>query len=387
MGLFGSIVKSLFGESISEKIARIARDHPFMMKLVIEDMTLDDGTQLEVLVLKARGIINTGLHEHETEQVLSSVQLLAGDSDSEMAPVICSIEDYQHKDTPFFHSRLPDMEANYGLVGGWEKWIKLATVPVASLTFARNGPQSVQAVFRFALTRSNKLYEKTADKEFNNDELGYLDGIEQRTRAKEVAVSLAVLVSGVDGHHDAGEAEIVKSFIRKQMAEIEDEDDRTEAKTTLNKAASSTHMIKDPSAIKTRGYVLAQEAADFKPSLKFMIMELLLDVAGADSVAEYTETEFLNSLAHEMGMDIDEYKNMRDKALPIGMYSEGSVGQGQGQIENMLGLNPNMSTAEKKSQLSKEYRKWNALKNSTDPEKSKQAKEMVRAIGELRKGL
>ena len=159
MGLFGSIVKSLFGESISEKIARIARDHPFMMKLVIEDMTLDDGTQLEVLVLKARGIINTGLHEHETEQVLSSVQLLAGDSDSEMAPVICSIEDYQHKDTPFFHFRLPEIEANYGLVGGWEKWIKLATVPVASLTFARKGPQRIQAVYRFALTRSNKLYE------------------------------------------------------------------------------------------------------------------------------------------------------------------------------------------------------------------------------------
>ena len=46
-----------------------------------------------------------------------------------------------------------------------------------------------------------------------------------------------------------------------------------------------------------------------------------------------------------------------------------------------------MSVAEKKSQLGKEYRKWNALKNSSDPVKSKQAKDMVKAIGELRKNL
>jgi hypothetical protein len=115
-------------------------------------------------------------------------------------------------------------------------------------------------------------------------------------------------------------------------------------------------------------------------------MELLLDVAGADDVAAKHETDFLNDLAHRMGLDLDEYKNMRDKALPISIYETNSNG-GVDQVESMLGLSDDMSVADKKSHLSKEFRKWNPLQNSSDPVKSKQAKDMVQAIGELRKSL
>ena len=99
-----------------------------------------------------------------------------------------------------------------------------------------------------------------------------------------------------------------------------------------------------------------------------------------------TVTRFLNSLAHTMGMDVDEYRNMRDKALPIAMYAQNSA-VGSEQIEDMLGIRADMSVAEKKAQLSKEFRKWNPLQSSSDPAKSKQAKDMVKAIGEIRKKL
>ncbi len=387
MGILSSIGRSIFGESTVDKAERITNEDPFRMNFSLDAVTLEDGTELEVLKLQVRGLFNSRIHTFEKDSVMSSVLILAGETEDEMKPVICAMEDYQFEETPFFHFALPEIKANYGLFGGWDEWITLFTVPVASLTFARKGNLLIKAKFIANLLIVGRSYERSAVLRFQSDEIGYIDGIEQRERAMEIAVSLAVLVAGVDGSHDSSEAAIVKEFISKHLNEIDDADRRSTTKKALNDAASDAFARKSITEIKSNGMYLAEEAAGFESNLKFMIMELLLDVAGADDVAESAETEFLNSLAHKMGMDVAEYKNMRDKALPISIYAQGGDGESSGQIEDMLGIRAGMTTAEKKSQLSKEYRKWNALKNSSDPVKSKQAKEMVRAISNLRKGL
>lgn len=388
MGLLSSLRKGFFGETAAEKITRIASEHPFQMRFTSEDMTLDDGAIIKVLKFQVRGMFNTGNHFIERDRVTSFVQISSGASAAEMAPVICAIEDYQYKDTPFFHFDLPEIEANYGLVGGWDQWVSLVTVPVAALTFAHRGSQKIQAKFTLGLIAAEKIYEKTTQLSFYNHELGYLDGDEQRKRAMEIAVSLAVLVSGVDGSHDANEARIVKSFISKQLNEVEGAEKLSETKKSLNEAAKKAHAIKNVGLIKRSGMALAREAKEFEPNLKFMIIELLLHIAAADNVAEQDETEFLNMLAHTMGLDVEEYKNMRDDVLKPSMFqSKSAAGSSSKQLEDMLGLKPEMTAAEKNSLLSKEFRKWNHRQNSSDPEKSQQAKEMVREISKLKANL
>lgn len=378
---------SATSSSPAEKAKSLTDTNPFSVKLVEEKLELKDGGSIDALSIKVKGIINSGNHYLEKDRVvILSMMLSSSEIDNEEAPVLCSIEELQHEDTPIFCHISDHIPATYGLAGGWDEWVTLASVPVAALTFSRSGTLSLVLRLSVYYETSKARVEKTGYLNYYNPNNGYFDSIEQRKRGKEVAVSLAVLVAGIDGVRDVAEAEIVTGFIRKQIATIEDEAERAIAKQKLNKAVTDAHAIEGPSEIRDEGFELANEASDFDSDIKFMIMELLLDVAGADDVAAQHETDFLNDLAHHMGLDVDEYKNMRDKALPISIYESSSHNEGS-QIKAMLGITENMTVAEKKSQLSKEYRKWNALKNSSDHEKSKQAKEMVRAISDLRKGL
>lgn len=387
MGVLSAIGRGLFGESREARATRIASEDPFKVKLVRDFFTLDSGEKVEVFSVKVRGIINSELHHSPTGSASLSVRL-STEGVSGAEPVICAIERLQASDSPVFQFVSDSLDVHYGVCGGWSGWVNLVSVPIMSLTFARKGDLKVGvkvvAVFGGRAILGSQVRE--ASLYYTNSDQGFMDTLEERGRGMEVAVSLAVLVSGVDGSHDNHEAKIVKGFIQKQVAELEDEEEFNKTKKSLNDAVIKTHAIKNVSIIKRSGLALAREAKDFDSSLKFMIMELLLDVAGADSVAHEAETQFLNSLAHTMGLDVDEYKNMRDKALPITMYAQNSAG-GSEQIEDMLGLSAGMSVLEKKAQLSKEFRKWNPLQSSSDPAKSKQAKDMIKAIGEIRKKL
>lgn len=387
MGFFSSIIDSIFGETPENKFNRLINENPFRLRLLIEPFRLDDGTQLEVLKVQVCGFFDSGLRAFQEEIVASSVVIQAGASLHEMRPVICAIEDFQYEDTPFFHLKLPNLTASWGAFGGWPEWITLVTVPIASLTFPRKGKTFLRATYFVSFASSNLSFQRSVDHGFLNQEIGYLDSMEQRVRAMEIATSMAVLVSGVDGIHHANEISVVKRFISTHLNEIEDPQRREETKIALNKATTDALRFEGLDRIKAHGFSLAKEASGFQPSLKFMIMQLLLDVAKADGVAEGSETEFLNAIAQAMQMDIDEYRNMRDREIPVTLYASFNQNEESEQLHEMLGLSDEMSSSEKRVQLSKEYRKWNALKNSSDAEKARQAKEMVRVISNLRKSL
>jgi len=371
----------------AEKAKSLSDINPFSVKLVKEKLELESGGSIDAISIKVKGLINSRDNLRENDRaILGSMLLSSSDADNKEFPVLCAIEDLQHKDSTVFSHASDHLSATYGLTGGWDEWVSVVSVPIAALTFSRSGSLRVKLHLTVAFELSRSSVEEIATLSYYNPHNGYLDSIEQRERGKELAVSLAVLVAGIDGVRDAAEAEIITGFVRKQIASIDDEDDQARTKKLMNDAVIRAHSLKSHADIRRRGFELADEAAGFDSDIKFQIMELLLNVAGADDVAAKHETDFLNDLAHHMGLDLDEYKNMRDKALPISIYESNSNDSG-GQIEGMLGITAAMSVAEKKSQLGKEYRKWNALKNSSDPVKSKQAKDMVKAIGELRKNL
>ena len=387
MGFFSSLARGFFGENNEAKATRLAEENPFQVKLVREFLPLTDGGEVEVLSVRVRGILNSGNHSIAQENVYIGSSLFSfSPRYPEESPILCAIEDLQGVDDPFFSHVSDALTAHCGLCGGWDEWVRLVSVPLASLTFSRKGALKIKLSIRASYSLSGYITDRSVSLIYENTASGYMDSIEQRERGMEIAVYLAVLVAGIDGARDEEEAEIVTSFIRKQIASVTNPDKQNITKKRLNNAATDAHSITRWAAIRSRGYELAGEAAAFDSDIKFQIIELLLEVAGADSVATKHETDYLNDLAHHIGVDLNEYKNMRDKALPISIY-EGNLSEGGNQVESMLGLNAEMSVAEKKSHLSKEFRKWNPLQNSSDPVKSKQAKDMVKAISELRQNL
>lgn len=406
MGFLDSARKAIFGENVHDVTERLLRENVGKIKLEFASIELEDGRKLPAIQLLAKGCFDFMHHVRNNAQVK---KILAIDVTSQKAqcsvtikvvgvkglePIICALEDFQYENTPFLHNELPIIEAPTAIVGGWEDWVTLLNIPIDALTFPRKGALDLVACMDLeAFFISNRKFDavdwnlstvRSASFQWENSENGYIDRLGHRERAVELAVSMAVLTSGVDGTHDASEGEIVKSFINKQLSLINDTADRKETKLKLNTLIHKAYALKDFDKILDKGVKYAQEVFEFDSDLKFMIMELLLDVASEDGVADVHETKFLNTLAKEMGIDFDEYKSMRDKALPISIYRSNDLSSSGEQIEDMLGLTPDMTIAQKKKQLSKEYRKWNALKNSSDDKKSKQAKDMIDAISRLR---
>lgn len=360
-------------------LEEIKAKHPFTIRAETAPFKLDDGQIIEVLKLQIRGLIDSEYRSLEQDSLKFTASMRVED---ENMPVICAIEDLQEGETPFFHFKSEVIKSFHGLAH-WEDWATLFVVPTAALSFPRSGSQNVKIQVVGAYRTAGRSVLRTCRVLLESWEQGYLDSLEQRSQSAEVAVELAVLVAGLDGVRDTDEAQIVTAFIRK---ECNSRDDESNLKNRLNEAVRKAHSIHEKISIRKSGFKLAEEAKKFEASAKFKIMELLFDVAGADGVAAHAETEFLNEIAHLMGLDIAEYKNMRDKALRGLDYETSEVDRNR-QLEDMLGIRAEMSVHEKKKQLSSEFRKWNALANSSDPAKKKQAKEMVAAIKTIRNQL
>jgi hypothetical protein len=94
----------------------------------------------------------------------------------------------------------------------------------------------------------------------------------------------------------------------------------------------------------------------------------------------------LNSIADQLGLDAENFRAMRDKALPVSMH-EAVGSESEEDLDHLLGISPSMGAEEKRSHLSKEYRKWNARTNSSDPKVKGQARMMIKHIAEYRKRL
>jgi hypothetical protein len=361
--------------------------NPFRVSFSKDSISLDTGDEIEVLSVKVKGFIKSQATTIVNEdRVFLGLSLSSQTTGTQNEPVLCMLDDLQATDSTLFNYVSDPLTAHNGLAGGWDEWVQLIAVPIDSLVFSRKGLMTLKLQMKVLFKAGRSFSERSIElKHFRNEKSGYIDSHEQREKGKEIAVTLAVLIAGSDGDRAASEGEVIKTFIRKQIAS-ESEEDRAKTKKTLNQAVEYAHAITSPKAIKLRAAELADQAADFDADIKFEIIELLLDVASVDDVAAKQETDFLDDLARRIGLDLDEYKNIRDKALPISIY-ESDPERKSAQIEGMLGLTNEMSVAEKKTQLSKEYRKWNALKHSSDKAKSKQAKDMVTAIGELRRTL
>ena len=387
MGFFSSIGRAIFGESIASKVRKLAQDSPFQLKLERGNIELDDGSTFDALKFMVKGVVYSGDSSLKDDYMsICSCLFADGPSIEGKHPILCSIGDLQRDDSIVFSHATELLNVKYGAAGGWDEWVPIMAVPVDSLTFPAQGLLTVYLEIRIIHCLSTWSSEKIVNISYLNHQKGYLESSRERRRGTNIAVSLAVLISAVDGVRDEEEGKTVNNFIRKQLSAIEDEDSKEQRKQELNNSVKKVQNIFGYDLIRENAFKLAKEAADFDSTIKFQILELLLDVAGADNVAAKHETDFLNDLAIRLGVDVDEYKNMRDKALPISIYEETESSK-QSQIEGMLGLKKDMTVTEKKSLLSREYRKWNSLKNSSDPAKSRQAKDMVSAISELRKNL
>ena len=112
---------------------------------------------------------------------------------------------------------------------------------------------------------------------------------------------------------------------------------------------------------------------------RYDILELCKQVVEADETATSKEFELLESLARTFKIDADRWRKIRD-SIPVSIIEGDNV-------QNILGLTPNMPVEEQLNQLNSEFRKWKSRVNHSDRKIREQAQKRVKLIQEERNRL
>ena len=123
---------------------------------------------------------------------------------------------------------------------------------------------------------------------------------------------------------------------------------------------------------------ICKEVVEISPiGDRYDILDLCLHVAQANGLVVAEELAILKNLASWLEVDMNSFRAMMEKTLPVGMHQVKDV-------EVTLGVTSDMSREKTRKQLNQEYSKWNSRVTSSDPQIQAQADQMLKLIAEAR---
>ena len=329
--------------------------------------------EMEVFTVEMQGPINAPMNNCPVLKTITFFDITKGRDDQK--PVLCSLDSLQYQaTTAFFSSTMDTLPFMMSLLSNWQP---LMSIPIETLTFPARGRRRLLFTVSIAALNGTILVQSESEVFFMNTQPGYLDSMKSRLRAAELAVKLAVSVSGADGSFAGTEGRVVKEWIQKRIASSV-ESQKQEVKQKLNNAVELA-MTASGSAAPEDIIHLCNDLIELNPipaasmGDKYDILELCLKVASADGTAMDVELDLVNSLAESLGVDRDRFRTMTDKILPVSIHETEDV-------NTILGIDQSWTVEQKRKHLRQENRKWRALATHSDPEKQKQARQMQELI-------
>jgi hypothetical protein len=332
-----------------------------------------NGRSTDILAVEVCGSIHT---DSDTQQALVRIMLTdVTDGIESPLPVRSRFKRWHDKDSGCFV-----LTAELGKIPKQDMvlqdWMTVGEIEPPWLIFARRGARILRLNVSIVSRQSGQeLGSAGCTISYENTCAGYLELPENIERAKTLAVSLAFAVSAADKKLYDCEVEVIKDWARTNIeaAEVSDW-----AKRKLEKALDKTiEFFCRGKQLDT--YKVCGEIVQIVPvAERYDILELCLRVAGANGTASADEVEMITKLAESLAVDMERFRAMMEKALPVGMHEAEDA-------EAILGITPQMDEEQKRQHLNAEYRKWNARVTSSDTEIRSQADQMLKLIAEARK--
>jgi tellurite resistance protein len=254
-------------------------------------------------------------------------------------------------------------------------WTKVAQLNTDWLIFPRRGKRNLQFIISI-LSRQNgqELAGAKCNFTYMNPEFGYIDVKENTQRTKILAVALAFAISAADRKLYNCEIELIKKWARSSF-DYARESNKTRRK--FEKALDKTvTFFRNGNQLDT--YAICKEIVEIAPTaLRYDILDLCLRVARANGSVVAEELAILKDLANWLEVDMNRFRAMMEKILPIRLHQVRDV-------EATLGVTADMNREKTRRQLNKEYGKWNSRATSPDPKIRAQADQMLKLIAKAR---
>lgn len=335
----------------------------------------------ECFSLKMRGPIN--LHPSMLTAVfhLTIWDVTQGKSREKRKPVLCSIPQFQLKNTQvFLWTHVVQMPYAQGVLNDWTDVISM---PVETLIFPARGRRSLEfELVISSLGIENGPVNRAACIHHHDSQVyGYVDGIQMRIKTEELGLKFAAAVAAVDGHQDQREKAVVRSWMDSRIESLP-EDMRAETTRALSRALMTAERLGEKITRSEIG-IMVEEIVEQYPVASlpkgdlYDVVKLCMEVAAADGTAGPEELKLIDKIAAMLGVDRETFTRYRDKLLPAGMHSEKDIGK-------ILGLNPEWPSGQKKKHLRGLYREWSSRVTHSDPQIRDQAEEMLKIIADER---
>ena len=286
--------------------------------------------------------------------------------------VEAKIKKWQEKDSSIFCYK-----ADLGRLSGKDTtvsdWMAVAKIEVDWLILPRKGQRNLRFnTSIFSAETGDEIAHAVCSFIYENTASGYLDLAENINRTKTLAVVLGFAVSAADGKLFNCEVEVIKNWARENIGNPCDKTGRK-----LEKALKKTMaFFRDGNQVDT--YKICKEIAEISPLVnRYDILNLCLNVVLANDSVTAEEQAILKNLAKWLEVDMERFRAMAEKVLPIGTYKIKDM-------EFALGVTVDMSQAQVNKQLNHEYQKWNARVTNSNPAVRVQADHMLNFIAEAR---
>jgi uncharacterized tellurite resistance protein B-like protein len=210
---------------------------------------------------------------------------------------------------------------------------------------------------------------------------GYLDRSQRLRQVEILMVELAVAMAFADGEFADAEGQAIRDWAAQRLAML-DEGERESTKADLNAAMARAFQKGKQGSLD-----IARVAADLcgvtEVSERLDAVELCLRVMAADNVVEDRELARVNDVAKLLEVDVERFRELKDKRLAFSTHLEGSLDP-----RALLGIEPDWDKDRIRTHLNQLYGQWNGRAEALgDPEKRAQAEKMIDIIATARSEL
>lgn len=258
-----------------------------------------------------------------------------------------------------------------------EDWTSVARLRSDGQEFCRRGKRTLR--FETSIQSADgdvELARAWCTFVYDNPLPGYIDLLENDERTKVLTVALAFAVSAADGKLCDCEVELIKNWARENVLESSAQTS-DQARDKLEMALSTT-VAYFSEGNRLDVCSLCEEVVEIaQVGQRYEVLDLCLRVTKANGSVAAEEMAVLKALASWLEVDVEKFRTMIEKILPVDMHEVMDV-------KDLLGITSDMGKERTRKHLNREYSKWNSRVTSANPDIQTQADQMLKIIAEAR---
>ena len=391
-----AVIKGIFSSGGSGKYKDDSGDDIDALQISVKHELLDKKIQKEsnfnynqkCFVVRASGLVGTEYH-NRVKVILNCYDNTENNDDEIGVPVVTAHEAYSENS---IYKRIFGKEFVMDVSQStyYPKGSQLFFIPSEIIVPPHSGKRRLKftlnicdadthvAFGRYEDT-SKIIYHANDFVDFNFKDIGYMDAVINKDKVEDLTIKLAMCMAATDGHLDQKELNVIKDWA-KNLTSLLEEDKQAARKKHFSKFIKDTY-----SEAKGKRISISTLVKDFNKiaskTQKYEAIELLLNISSADGKLSKEEEAFINKIAKTTNIDLKTFRDMKNKVVA----SVDQIETLEKPSETTFGLTDDMTDKEKCRSLTKQYSKWKGQTTNKDPKRKKRAKEMVKAIADLRK--